>query len=109
MQSTTITRRELIREISPFAKVSTVHGLALFLLDYVVYVAAIAGALLLPSLWMQLLCSMIAGFKIGTLLTVGHDAAHGSLVKGKRLNWLLGVLCFLRVGRESLRTRPDLR
>src|SRR5690606_2135251 len=82
MQGTTITRRELIREISPFSRVSTAHGLALFLFDYVVYIAAIAGALLLPSLWMQLLCSMIAGFKIGTLLTVGHDAAHGSLVKG---------------------------
>lgn len=95
MQSTTITRREMIREISPFSKVSTAHGLALFLLDYIVYIAAIAGALLLPSLWMQLLASMVAGFKIGTLLTVGHDAAHGSLVKGKRLNWFLGVMSFL--------------
>lgn len=93
--SPVLSRRELIRELSPYAQSSTAHGLALFVFDFGLYVAAIAAALLLPSLWMQLLASVFAGFKIGNLLTLGHDAAHGSLVKGRRLNWFLSVVAFL--------------
>jgi len=36
----------------------------------------------------------VAGFKLSALKTLGHDAAHGCLVKGKRLNWLLGVIVY---------------
>ncbi len=88
-------RRDVIREIAPYAQSSTAYGLALFVYDFGLYWAAIVGALLLPSIWLQIAASIFAGVKIGNLLTIAHDAAHGSLVKGKRLNWLLGVLAFL--------------
>lgn len=89
-----ISQREALRQIAPYVKSSTAIGLAFFVYDFGLYWAGIAGALLLPELWMKVLAATVAGFKLSALKTLGHDAAHGSLVKGKRLNWLLGVIVY---------------
>lgn len=89
-----ISQREALRQIAPYVKSSTPIGLAFFLYDFGLYWAGIAGVLLLPELWMKVLAATVAGFKLSALKTLGHDAAHGSLVKGKRLNWLLGVIVY---------------
>lgn len=89
-----ISQREALRQIAPYVKSSTVVGLAFFLYDFGLYWAGIAGVLLLPELWMKVLAATVAGFKLSALKTLGHDAAHGCLVRGKRLNWLLGVIVY---------------
>ena len=59
------------------------------------YAALVAGAVLAPYWPAQLACGIAAGFLIGTLFTVAHDACHGSFTGSDRLNRLLGRLCFL--------------
>jgi omega-6 fatty acid desaturase (delta-12 desaturase) len=87
-------RRELIREFVSFAVSDTAHGLRLFAFDIVFYAAAIAGVLFLPDLWMKIVSSIVAGTGQAKLLSLAHDAAHGSLTESKRLNWILGVVAF---------------
>ncbi len=89
-----ISQREALRQIAPHVRSSTAVGLAFFLYDFGLYWAGIAGVLLLPELWMKVLAATVAGFKLSALKTLGHDAAHGCLVRGKRLNWLLGVIVY---------------
>lgn len=89
-----ISQREALRQIAPYVRSSTAVGLAFFLYDFGLYWAGIAGVLLLPELWMKVLAATVAGFKLSALKTLGHDAAHGCLVRGKRLNWLLGVVVY---------------
>ena len=91
----TVERTYMVKAMAPYATSSTMHGLALFALDFGLYCSAVCGALLLPTLELQIAASIFAGVKIGNLLTLGHDAAHGTLVRGQRLNWTLGVLAFL--------------
>ncbi|MCP5144063.1 MAG: fatty acid desaturase [Gammaproteobacteria bacterium] len=90
-----IDKRTALREIAPYAKPSNAIGLTLFLIDYTVYWTAIVGVLFLPDLWMKFLAATVAGFKMGGLKTLGHDAAHGALVANRKLNWLLGVLVYM--------------
>jgi acyl-lipid omega-6 desaturase (Delta-12 desaturase) len=85
-------RRDLIRACSRFATSSTPHGIALFALDAALYVAAIAGVLFMPALWQKIACSVIAGMAQAKLMVVAHDAAHLSLVNGRRLNRLIGIV-----------------
>ena len=89
-----IGQREALRAIAPYARSSTAAGLGFFLYDFGLYWAGVAGALLLPEMWMKVVAASVAGLKLVSLKTLGHDAAHNSLVRGKRLNWLLGVLVY---------------
>lgn len=89
-----IGQREALRAIAPYAKSSTAAGLGFFFYDFGLYWAGVAGALFLPELWMQVVAATVAGLKLVSLKTLGHDAAHNCLVKGKRLNWLLGVIVY---------------
>jgi omega-6 fatty acid desaturase (delta-12 desaturase) len=89
-----IGQREALRAIAPYARSSTAAGLGFFLYDFGLYWAGVAGALFLPEVWMKVVAASVAGLKLVSLKTLGHDAAHNSLVRGKRLNWLLGVLVY---------------
>ena len=88
-------RADIQRALQEFLRPSLFWGTALALADLAQYAAAIAGVLLLPALWMKIACSVFAGLKIANLATLGHDAAHGSLVPGRRLNEILGIIVFL--------------
>lgn len=87
--------RQLRSAVSEYTQCSTVRGVSLFLMDMGMYVAAIAGIILVENLAIKVLCSVIAGFKISTLFVLAHDAAHASLTNHKLLNKLLGRLAFL--------------
>lgn len=89
-----IGQREALREIAPYVKSSTAIGLFFFFYDMALYWGGVLGALFFPELWMKLLAATLAGFKLSSFKTLGHDAAHGCLVRGKRLNWLLGVIVY---------------
>jgi acyl-lipid omega-6 desaturase (Delta-12 desaturase) len=70
-------------------------ALAVFAADYAGYLLLVAGACVLPGWWAKALCVLAAGGMIGGLYVVGHDAGHGVLVPGRRLNRWLARLAFL--------------
>jgi omega-6 fatty acid desaturase (delta-12 desaturase) len=61
----------------------------------VVYLLAVAGAVGLGPWPIQLACVVVAGSAIASLFVIGHDAAHGAFVDGRRLNALIGRIAFL--------------
>ncbi|TXH04802.1 MAG: fatty acid desaturase [Nevskiaceae bacterium] len=73
----------------------TRRALALVALDLTLFVAAI-GAVVMASRWpVKLGFGIVAGFVIGRLFILGHDACHQSLTPNRRLNRVLGRLVFL--------------
>lgn len=76
-------------------KKSTVRGMLAFCLGYGAYLLTVAGFLLLPWWWLQLLSGILTGVAIARLFVLGHEACHGTLVADRRLNGFLGRLAFL--------------
>lgn len=88
-------RKEIRSWLTPVSEPQTVRALALLLLDWLLFVAAIAGVVLLPAWWMKLPVALAAGFVIGRLFIIGHDACHQSYTPHRRLNRWLGRIAFL--------------
>lgn len=72
-----------------------IPALSRFFGSYFAYLALVAGAVILPGWPVKAFCVVAAGVVIGGLYVVGHDAGHGSLVHGRRLNQWLARLAFL--------------
>ncbi|WP_165250527.1 fatty acid desaturase [Paludisphaera soli] len=70
-------------------------GLSKFLGYYAAYLALVAGAVVLPGWPVKAFCVAAASLAIAGLYVLGHDAGHGSLVPGYRLNRWLARLAFL--------------
>jgi len=88
--------RKLIHaEMMKFVKPQTWRGVTVFAVDFAIWIAAVAGVLFLPPLWAKILCSLVAGLKISNLSSLGHEFAHGTLVRGPRLNKVLAILSFM--------------
>lgn len=88
--------RKVIRSwLLPLAQRTTVRALVLLAFDYLLLAACFAGIILLPSIWLKLLCSLASGFILGRLFIIGHDACHQSLTPHRRLNKWLGRIAFL--------------
>lgn len=88
--------RKIIRQwLIPLSQRVTARAIALLLLDWVLLLAALAGTVLLAPAWAKLLCGLAAGFVIGRLFIIGHDACHQSLTPHRRLNKWLGRIAFL--------------
>lgn len=88
--------RKTIRTcLLPIAQRSTPRAVALLAFDLVLLLALIAGTVLLPAWWLRLPCALAAGFVIGRLFVIGHDACHQSLTPYRRLNRWLGRIAFL--------------
>ncbi|EWS58794.1 Fatty acid desaturase [Methylibium sp. T29-B] len=91
-----IPHRKLIRAwLAPLASRSTAYALALTLVDLLLLGAALTATVAFETLPMKLLAGMAAGFVIGRLFILGHDACHQSLTPHRRLNRWLGRLVFL--------------
>ena len=91
-----IPHRKVIREwLIPLAGKTTLRAIALLILDYALWAALLAGTVLCEAVWAQLLCSVAAGFCIGRLFIIGHDACHQSLTPHRTLNKWLGRIAFL--------------
>ena len=94
--SAPLPHRKIIRGwLMHLAEHSTPRALALLVFDYVLLGALLAGAVLLAPWWAKLLCGLAAGFVIGRLFVIGHDACHQSLTKHRGLNRWLGRIAFL--------------
>jgi omega-6 fatty acid desaturase (delta-12 desaturase) len=73
----------------------TWRGLAIFIRDWAIYLAAVALLLWSNSPAALILGWLIAGVTISGLFVVGHDAAHGALFRSARLNYWIGQLSML--------------
>lgn len=90
-----IEARSLRAALAVYARPSTPLALTLFAATLAVYGLALAGALLLPSFALRLLCSIAAGATIASLFVIGHDAAHGAFTVSRALNGTIGRIAFL--------------
>lgn len=88
--------RKIIRSwLVPIAQRTTVRAFVLLALDYALWGALLAGTVFFDAVWLKLLCGLAAGFVIGRLFIIGHDACHQSLTPHRTLNKWLGRIAFL--------------
>ncbi|MBU6496596.1 MAG: fatty acid desaturase [Acidobacteria bacterium] len=73
----------------------TWRGLFYFGRDLLLYGAVVTGLIWTNSLILQLVLVGVASWVIAALFIVGHDAAHGSLFRHRRLSRWVGVVSFL--------------
>lgn len=88
-------RKDIRSWLVPLVARTTAWPVLLLLFDYALLLAALAGALLADAAWLRVLCGLGAGFFIGRLFIIGHDACHQSLTPHRRLNQWLGRIAFL--------------
>lgn len=74
---------------------STRRALVLLIVDFCILGALLTGTILFKAGWSKLLCSLGAGFWIGRIFIIGHDACHQSLTPNRKLNKWLGRIAFL--------------
>ncbi len=88
--------RKVMRQwLIPLSERTTVRAFVLLAFDYALLLAALSATVLLPSWIAKLACGMAAGFVIGRLFIIGHDACHQSLTPRRTLNKWLGRIAFL--------------
>jgi omega-6 fatty acid desaturase (delta-12 desaturase) len=88
-------KAQIFRELAAFAKPENSKGLAVYFFDFVLYWGAITTVLLAHPMICKVIGSIVAGVKLAAFLTLGHDAAHRTLVKSKSLNKWLACACFV--------------
>lgn len=89
------TRKVLRSWLLPLMQQDTFRALRLLVVDYAIFFALIFGAIALPNGWLRLISSLLAGYWIGRLFILGHDACHQSFTPHRKLNRVLGRLAFL--------------
>src|SRR5450830_2144388 len=88
--------RKIIRSwLEPIVARSTPLAIALVLLDFSLFGLSLTATVWVSNLIAKVLLGMIAGFIIGRLFILGHDACHQSYTVHRRLNVWLGRLVFL--------------
>jgi len=91
-----IPHRKTIRTwLIPVSQRNTIHALALSLLDFTLFGAAVAATVAVSSLALKLVFGVLAGVVIARLFILGHDACHQSFTPHRGLNRWLGRLLFL--------------
>jgi omega-6 fatty acid desaturase (delta-12 desaturase) len=93
--ATAPSRKEIRSWLLPFEAKRTAWPVALLALDMAVFLALLVAAVALPAWWLQLPLSLAAGFWIGRLFILGHDACHQAYTPSRALNRLLGRVAFL--------------
>ncbi|MCX7264085.1 MAG: fatty acid desaturase [Limnohabitans sp.] len=88
-------RKTLRQWLLPLSQRSTLRALVLLLIDTALFTALITGTVVVESVWGKLLCGLAAGFVIGRMFIIGHDACHQSLTPHRGLNKWLGRFAFL--------------
>jgi len=88
--------RKVLRQwLEPLSARTTTRAMLLLALDWLLLSAAIAGTVMLVPVWAKLLSGLAAGFMIGRLFIIGHDACHQSLTRHRNLNKWIGRIAFL--------------
>jgi omega-6 fatty acid desaturase (delta-12 desaturase) len=95
-QDQAMPHRKVIREwLLPLSDRSTLRAFVLLIVDTALFMGLVAGTVFFESVWLKLLCGMAAGFVIGRLFIIGHDACHQSLTPHRELNKWIGRYAFL--------------
>ncbi len=93
---TPLPHRKVIRSwLIPLTGRTTLGPLLRLLLDLAIWVGLLAAVVVAPSWPLKLLAGLVAGFWIGRLFIIGHDACHQSYTPHRRLNAWLGRVAFL--------------
>ncbi|MEH3085063.1 MAG: fatty acid desaturase [Xylophilus ampelinus] len=88
--------RKTIRSwLVPISERTTLRAFVMLVLDYTLFAGLATGVVLIKSIWLKVLCALLAGFVIGRLFVIGHDGCHQSLTPHRRLNRWLGRIGFL--------------
>ncbi len=88
--------RKVIRSwLIPLAAKDTTRAIMLLVLDLCILSALLVGTVYFQAWWAKLLCALVAGFWIGRIFIIGHDACHQSLTPHRKLNKWLGRIAFL--------------
>ena len=87
-----LSRAQLIRELSVFAKSSDKSGVLLLVRDYALYWGLLAAVLFAPALGWKILASVLIGVRLTSMYTLAHDASHRTLCANARLNWVIALL-----------------
>lgn len=74
---------------------STAKGLAFAVRDFSIYGLIVAGLLLTDTWWLLLPLWILAGLAVSGLFVLGHDAAHGSLFRSRKLNYAIARVAML--------------
>lgn len=74
---------------------SITRALLAYFFDALLYLGAIAGALLAPHGWLKLVFGLLAGAAVAFMFVWAHDAAHGALFRSQRLSRWLGTIFML--------------
>ncbi len=91
-----VPHRKVIRQwLTPYSRRSTRKAIVLAGIDLTLFVGAIVATIVAPHLGLKLLAGVAAGFIIGRLFIIGHDACHQSLTDSRRLNRIIGRIVFL--------------
>jgi acyl-lipid omega-6 desaturase (Delta-12 desaturase) len=88
-------RKEIRGWLVPLEQKRTLYPLLLLGFDCAVLALLLAAATLLPAWPLQLASALAAGFWIGRLFILGHDACHQSYTPSRSLNRVLGRIAFL--------------
>lgn len=88
--------RKIIRGwLIPLVTRVTLYPILLLIFDYALLAAALAGTVFFGHWAAKLACGLAAGFMIGRIFIIGHDACHQSLTPHRGLNKWLGRIAFL--------------
>jgi len=88
-------RKHIRAWLAPMVAPRTVHALGLVVVDLALFVATLALVVAIRNPWVKVLAGLVAGYVVGRLFLLGHDACHQSLTPHRRLNRWLGRLVFL--------------
>jgi omega-6 fatty acid desaturase (delta-12 desaturase) len=91
-----VPHRKVLREwLIPLSGRTYFSAFFLLIMDYALFFALITGTVMFEAAWAKLVCGLAAGFVIGRLFIIGHDACHQSLTPNRELNKVLGRIAFL--------------
>ncbi len=94
----TVSVSDPMRADVSLARYATRHlfrPIALLLLEFGLYLAVVAAAVIATPLWDKLAFSVVAGGLVSTLAIIGHDCAHRGGTRHQWLNRLIGTIGFL--------------
>ncbi|NDU85962.1 MAG: fatty acid desaturase [Ferrovum sp.] len=88
--------RKTVRSwLIPLCGKRTLLPVAMIAFDFLLFFSALWATVWFSSFWAKMGMGMVAGFVIGRLFILGHDACHQSLTPRRGLNRILGRLAFL--------------
>ena len=74
---------------------SMLKAMSSYTVDALLYTGAIAGVILSPWPWLKLLFGVLAGCFVATMFCWGHDCAHGTVFRNRRIAEFFGTVFML--------------